>query len=249
MKRALCLIAALLLPVTLVPAVAVASPVTEYQLQFSPVGEGEQVAFLIVNAVLDPATPLPATVTIPVPAGVTVLWMGELLGGDPSADPARQGTAERVGDMDVYTLTLEQAHTAQMELQLPLSGVTPEKVSSKLVWTNPGDPVLLSAAVVAEAKATGVIVTPASGSAVQTNAEGETLHTLQAKELATGETYALTATWTRGAASGSSSDSPVLPVLLGVLALAIATLVVVVLVRERAKTLAVKTDDEDDDAL
>lgn len=248
MKRTLCLIAAVLLLAMLVPAVAVASPVTEYQLQFSPVGEGEQVAFLIVNAVLDPATPLPATVTIPVPASATVLWMGELLGGDPSADPARQGTAERVGDMDVYTLTLEQAHTAQIELQLPLSGVTPETVSSKVVWTNPGDPVLLSAAVVAEAKATDVVVAPASGTAVQTNAEGETLHTLQAKELATGETYTLTAAWSRGAASGSSSAFPVLPVLLGVLALAV-TALVVVLVRQRAVVAGVAADDEDEGEL
>jgi hypothetical protein len=54
----------------LAPSVAFAR-VAEYQVQFLPVGQAGS-SEVIVNAILSPETSLPATVTVPLPAGAQV---------------------------------------------------------------------------------------------------------------------------------------------------------------------------------
>jgi hypothetical protein len=84
MVRLLRILACALAVVALVPAMAHASNVREYQLQYSPVVDGTQ-SLLIVTAIVDPAASLPTSVTVPVPAGATLMWSGEVLGGAPAA--------------------------------------------------------------------------------------------------------------------------------------------------------------------
>lgn len=226
----------------LLPASAFAATVREYQLQYSPVGDPAG-ALMIVSALADPQVPLPATVTVPVPAGATLLWAGEVLGGDPSADPVRQTTVERVGDMDVYTLTLEQSYTAQLEIQLPLPETSASGVKASVVWTNPGDEVLVTGSVVVESGATDVVLTPEVAGATQTNDIGETLYPLAGERVATDGQYEITAEWSRGGAQ-SGDDSLLLPILLGVLVVALLALVVVV-VRERTRARRAAAGDDD----
>lgn len=224
----------------LLPASAQAATAREYQLQFAPMGEGAQ-SLLIVSALLDPQTPLPATVTIPAPPGAVLLWSGEILGGDPAADPAREVTVERVGDMDVYTMTLEQTYTAQLELQLGQATVSGSSVESSLSWTNPGEEVLVTASVVAEPGATDVKTEPAIAGAVQTNNIGETLHPLTGRRVAEGDAYVVTVEWKRSDGTAGGASSNVLPILLGALVVAVLALVVAI-ARERTRARRAAAD-------
>jgi len=235
-------VAALALLLTLLlPSAALAGPVREYQLQYAPTGDAAG-ALMIVSALLDPQTPLPATVDVPVPAGATLLWAGEVLGGDPAADPTRATTVVRTGDMDVYTLTLEQTYTAQLEIQLPVPEVSGDEVSASVTWTNTGDEVLVTASVVAESGATSVDIKPEVAGETQTNAVGETLYPLTGLRVASGESYVIEASWKRGGATPEGDDTLLLPALLGGLVLAILALAAVI-VRERTKARRTASSD------
>jgi hypothetical protein len=238
----------------LVPATASAAVVREYQLQFAPTEEADG-ALMIVSALVDPQESLPASVTVPVPAGAQVLWAGEILGGDPAADPARTVTVERVGDMDLYTLTLEQTYTAQLEIRLPKPDVSSSRVKAAVTWTNPGDEVLLNAAIVVEAAAKDVKTKPAVAGEIQTNSAGESLYPLTGKRLAKGESYDIEVQWKRGSATTTGGTSSALPLLLGALIAAVVALTSVLVVdrtRRRRAALAqgegVDEDPEDADA-
>lgn len=235
------LVLALLLVVA-VPAVAHAR-VIEYQIQFSPAG-GPSGALAVVNVVLDSAEPLPQTVKVPVPHGATLLWAGEILGGAPTDDPARETTVEQVGDMDVYTMTLEKVYVGQLEIALAPARVEGDRLTSGMTWTNPGEEVQLTASVVAESGASDIQLTPPRSGDVQANEAGETLHPLERRRVAPGESYVIEASWVRGAAStpaGESGGSGMLPYLLGIFVVAV-LLLVVVIVRERTKARAGSVD-------
>lgn len=212
----------------LVPASASAAVVREFQLQFAPVAEAEG-ALVIVSALVDPQESLPASVTVPVPAGAQLLWAGEVIGGDPAADPSRTVTVERVGDMDLYTLTLEQAYTAQLEIRLPKPEVSSSRVKAGLTWTNPGDEVLVNAAIVVESGAKGVKTKPATAGEIQTNSVGESLYPLTGQRIAKDASYVIDVEWKRsGPASSAGSSSNTLALLLGALFVAAVALISVV---------------------
>ncbi|MHB8762373.1 MAG: hypothetical protein ACYC6J_08370 [Coriobacteriia bacterium] len=217
-----------LVVVTTMPAVASAAAVREYQLQFAPAARTGG-ALAIVSALLDPQESLPASVTVPVPTGATLLWIGEILGGDPSADLAREFSVERVGDMDVYSLTLEQAYTAQAEIQLPAPASRGSEMHSALTWTNPGAEVLFTCAVIVEPGGIDVETSPDLAGVVRTNAAGESLYPLAGRRLAQGEAYEVIVGWKRGGGAAELPGAPgTLPWVLGALVAAIAALVLVI---------------------
>lgn len=235
----------------LVPASASAAVVREFQLQFAPVAEA-QGALVIVSALVDPQESLPASVTVPVPAGAQVLWAGEILGGDPNADPSRTVTVERVGDMDLYTLTLEQAYTAQLEIRLPKPEASTSRVKAGFTWTNPGAEVLVNAAIVVEAGAKDVKTKPATAGEIQTNDVGESLYPLTGQRIAQGASYVIDVSWKRsGAATGGGTSSNTLALLLGALVAAAVALVSVVVVERTRRRRAADAQDlgETDDAV
>jgi hypothetical protein len=226
------------------PAAASAATVREYQLQFSPTADSAG-ALAIISAILNPQDPLPATITIPVPAGATVLWAGEILGGEPSGDPSRDVSSERIGNMDVYTMTLEQAYTAQIEIQLPAPTLDGSTVSSSMSWTNPGAEVLVTASVIVEPGAGDVKTTPEVSGQVQTNNVGESLYPLTARRLAEGETYGIEVEWSRGTGSaGGGESSPVMPWVVGALVVAVIGLIAV-MVGERTRARRAAASDEE----
>lgn len=210
------------------PASAMAAEVLEYQLQYSPVSELGG-ALAIVNATINPQEPLPATVEVPVPAGAVVLWAGEIMRTDASADVQRETTVERVGEMDVYTLTLEKSYTAQLEIRLPDPTIEGSRVRATVSWTNPGDEVLMSGGVVVEAGAGDVTTSPEIAGEVRERGN-ESLYPLKAARLASGQTYTIEVEWTRGAGqAGEGGDSvSIPPLLLIALVASIVTLLAVI---------------------
>lgn len=213
-----------------VPAVASAATVVEYQLQYEPLADPSG-SLLIVTAIADPQTKLPVTVTVPAPKGSRLLWAGEVLGGDAANDPSRETTFTTVGDMDVYTVTLEQAYTAQLEFNLAPATVSGRKLESSLMWTNPGEEAPVAGGVIVEAGAKDVQVTPKGTGSPQTNENGQALYTFAGKRLAKGDSIKIQANWKRAAASGTPDK---LPYVLGLLVVAVLALAIV-LVRERTR--------------
>lgn len=228
-----CAVALFALAVAFAPGTAIAAPVREYQIQFTPVAEGGA-SQMIVTAVLPPDESLPATVSVPVPAGATLLWSGELLGGDVADDPFREAAVDRVGDMDVYTFTLEQSHLGQVEVIVGTPSITGNRVESVLRWTNPGEAALVSLSVVAEAGAGDVRIDGAApASAPQVNEAGESLYLVGSQTLQRGGSFQVSTSWTRG--GGSSRGVPVALVLAAVGLVAAVVALVALLARERRR--------------
>lgn len=237
MKRifALAVVLAALLVVS-APSAALAAQVTEYQIQYTPVAEGGA-SQMIVTAVLAPEASLPATVSVPVPAGATLLWSGELLGGDVADDPFREASVERVGEMDVYTFTLEQSHLGQVEVTVGAPSIAGKRVESVLRWSNPGEAVLVSLSVVAEPGAGDVRIDGAApSSAPQVNQAGETLYLVGSRTVQPGESFQVATSWVRG--GGRSQSLPVVLIVAGAALVAAVVTLVVLLVRERRRAEA-----------
>ena len=82
-------------------------------------------------------TQLPARVQLAVPAGSQLRWIGEILGGDPSADPPVTYEMSTSEGSDVYAFTLTQSHIGQIEVVPPSPMITlsGSVYSAAVVWT------------------------------------------------------------------------------------------------------------------
>ncbi|MCE5191598.1 MAG: hypothetical protein LLG08_07565 [Actinomycetia bacterium] len=231
--RAVSVALLLVVSIVCVPALAFAG-VSEYQVQFAPAGVSGMMD-LIVNVVLSPDTKLPATVHVPLPAGATILWSGEILGGDPANDPSREATLTTVGGAQYAELTLKQVRIAQVEAEVGAPSISGDNVKARLDWINTTDAGTYTFSVRIEPKVSGLKIVPQPVGAPQANAEGESLYTLAPVRLEKGGTFAVDVSYRRGAdATGvpAGGSSPVLIVAVTFLVIAVAALVVVV-VRQR----------------
>lgn len=222
------------------PAVAQAR-VSEYQVQFSPIGDtGTMQA--IVNVVLSPETKLPATVAVPIPTGATLLWAGEILGGDPAADPAREASVTATAGGQIVTFTLEKERTAQVEAALAAPSISGNTVKAPLSWVNTTEEGTYTFSVAIEAGVSDVKITPAPGGEPLRNDAGESLYLLTPVRLGKGQSFALGVEYKRGSgSSGTGGVNVVLIVALVGLALAVVALVVVLLRQRPAVAEAIAT--------
>ncbi|PKQ37116.1 MAG: hypothetical protein CVT59_09365 [Actinobacteria bacterium HGW-Actinobacteria-1] len=219
-----------------VPSIAFAG-VSEYQVQFAPVGLSGRMD-LIVNVILSPDTKLPATVRVPLPAGATVLWSGEILGGDPADDPSREATLTAIGGAQYAEFTLEKVRVAQVEAELNPAVVNGTKVEGALDWVNVTDAGTYTFSVRIEPGIRDLEISPAAEGSPQTNADGETLYTLAPVRLEKDGKFSIDVSYRRGAAT-TSSISPLLYVALGLLAVTLVALVIVLLKQRQVPAAAV----------
>ena len=70
---------------------------------------------MLISGELPESVPLPVEAELSVPAGTSILWIGEILGGPPADDPQLTYAKSTVGENDVYRFTLAKARTAQVE--------------------------------------------------------------------------------------------------------------------------------------
>lgn len=71
---------------------------------------------MLVSGELPLQATLPTEAELSVPAGSQLQWIGQIMGGDPSADPALTYTKTTVGSSDVYRFTLTESRIAQVEV-------------------------------------------------------------------------------------------------------------------------------------
>lgn len=101
-----------------VPA-ALAAPATQWESISLNLSADADTPLLMISGKLPDSTALPATVALSVPAGAEVQWVGEVLGGDPAADPTATPTKTTSGGYDIYTFTVTKARIAQIEAIVP----------------------------------------------------------------------------------------------------------------------------------
>jgi hypothetical protein len=174
--RACALLTLVALLVVAIPSLAFAG-VSEYQVQFAPL-DAEGTGTLIVNVILSAETKLPARVRVPLPAGATLLWSGEILGGDVANDPSREASITAANGGSIVEFTLEQVRVAQVEAQLKAPTISGSTVSSNLEWVNTTAAGTYTFSVRLPAGAADVKITPAVEGSPKKNAAGETLSTL-----------------------------------------------------------------------
>lgn len=76
-------------------------------------------AVLIVSGSLPEDVALPADVTLAVPAGAQLSWVGEILGGAVADDPSVEAAKSTSDGVDVYSFTLAKSRIGQLEVNIP----------------------------------------------------------------------------------------------------------------------------------
>lgn len=204
------------------------------EVQIWPGGEVGYTVFIVTGHIPEDVT-LPATVRLPVFEGAEVVWSGEILGGPVADDPERAATRVEGTGGPALEITAETTRTVQYEaIGAPLS-VLDNMTTSVFEWVQTVETGDVTFSVRVPASAGTVTIDPVPVGDPRVNDAGERLYTLRPAVLAPGDTFTVTAAYgPEGAGGGSGSDFPVLPVLLGLLAVAVAALVLALAKSRRA---------------
>jgi hypothetical protein len=162
---------------------------------------------VIVGVTLGNSAPLPARVRVPVPANSAIVWAGEILGGDPGADPQKEytlATGEGGGQYAEFTLT--GSHQGQIEVN---AGALPtgKSVSAKTTFVQSTPSNTTAFAVRMPSGAQSVHVEPTPVATPEFNDAGESLYTLETKNVPVGSKVEVSFTYTKGAPTAGPSSS------------------------------------------
>ncbi len=192
--------------------------------------------FVIVTGYIPEDVSLPATVRLPLPPDLEVVWSGEILGGPVEADPPREFMAVDVVGGQALELTAEMTHTVQYEaVGSPLSMID-GMTTAVLDWvhTVPTGEVWFSVRI--PASGFEVRIEPEAPGEPLVNERGEKLYTLSPVSLSEGQEYQIIAGYgPPGSGRPEGGGVGILYVLLGLLAVAIAALVVALTVQRRSE--------------
>lgn len=191
----------------------------------------QQQAMLLVAGEMPVSAKLPYQGELAVPAGTQLQWIGELLGGDPSADPEIKYTKTAENGLDVYRFTLTRARMVQIEGLVPsATSFDGAKYSTAFAWTPSQDvPQLRISQRIAQGSQ---IASTSAGASLQPGGSGNSYYTKTVTDVKAGEPVELAFSYTApaaGAAAGgatpSRSGSGTTPVALLVLGFSAALLV------------------------
>jgi len=90
---------------------------------------------MLVSGEMTETVPLPAEAEFSVPAGSSIQWIGEILGGDPSADPELTYIKTTVDGADIYRFTLTKSRNAQIEVLTSGFLFDGSLYNASLAWT------------------------------------------------------------------------------------------------------------------
>lgn len=232
------------------PQVATGPPVTTnaggpVDVQVWPAEENGETAVLVAVQVPE-TTKLPTVVRVPLMSGTNVQWAGEVLGGDPNADPARAYVLRNGIGGTFAEFTLTKSHRAQVDsLGLPLA-VKGSTTFLSATWVQSVNSSLTAISVRVPAGAFQIKVKPAPAAAPSTNSSGESLYALNPKTFKLGEKQDISLSYssTPPAAGGSVGMTPLL-IGLGS-ALAIAVLVLFVVITRQRQSAGAEHDEAQD---
>ncbi|NTU71984.1 MAG: hypothetical protein HGB10_09240 [Coriobacteriia bacterium] len=197
---------------------------------------------IVISAVTVPQdVKLPATVRIPVPAGATVQWAGEVLGGDLAADPSRKYKIVKSPVGGEYAeFTLEETRSAQVDADMSALTVNGDSTNATFEWIQSVSSDYTSFSVRVPAGVANVKIEPAPTDAPDENAAGEQLFSGDPLKLKPGAKQTVSFSYTTGAAAttaGSSGSQGLTPLVIG-LAVALAGAIVFLFVTIRRQGAA-----------
>lgn len=208
------------------------APVPKMEVQLISEAEpGHVVA--IIGVKLPEEQPLPATVRIPVIAGTTVTWAGEIMGAGASSDIEREFEI-RDGEGGTFAeFEVRSSRDAQIEMSgIALTQQGPNTTAAiTFVQTAPSSETGFSVRV--PATAANATFAPPSAGRPQVGTTGEQLYTLQTEHPALGESVALSISYGRKAAgtasgAGGSASTGLLALLAAGLVFSVIALVFVI---------------------
>lgn len=186
-------------------------------------------ARMLVSGTLPETVPLPAEAELAVPAGSEFMWIGEILGGDPSADPELKYTKTTVGGLDIYRFTLTKSRTAQVEIPAPIKQVVNGSTyTAAIKWTSSQD--VPEVRLITRVPQGAQVVTPVEGAALQPGEGGYSYYVKTITAAKAGQPLELTFNYTVPAApvtAATSGTNPIVPLVLVLFVIAVAALVVV----------------------
>lgn len=234
-RPAVVLIAAFALAMV-VPCAAQAVP-SKYKSPYRPAlevqvwpGADASETVVIVSATLPDSVKLPARVRIPMPEGSDLSWAGEVLGGDPTADPSREASSHAGTGGKYVEFELSKSHQGQVEFTgLPLK-INGDIVSAAITWVQTSDASETAFSVKMPSYATHVKIEPSTIGEPKTNNSGESLYSLPTEQLEPGGKVKVSVSYSTDPSGGKGSttlDARTILIVLGVaLVLAIAGLLV-----------------------
>lgn len=163
---------------------------------------------LLVGGQLPETAKLPADVSLAVPAGATLQWAGELLGGAPENDPTVETKVTKVGAMDVYSFRLTKSRLGQIEVVVPdayVAGATGNAAVVKYVATSDVPEVAVSVRVPGDAE----IKEPLTGAELVEGPAGYRYYQRISTKVKAGDDLGMAFAYTGGAAPAASAAAPV----------------------------------------
>lgn len=220
-------------PLASSPGTFTPAPVVTGALQVQLLLDSEPGQVLaIMNVALPEDTELPAMVRVPLPKGAEMIWAGEILGGDPSADPARPYRIVPGEGGDVLEMSLGLSGNAQIEVNLGPIDREGDLASAEVPWVQSATSQGTQFSVRFPPASSKHQTTPKYTGTPERNDAGETLYVLPEVKLALGEKYPVKATYVLNAElpqpKPATNSSVILYVLIGALVAAVAILVLAV---------------------
>lgn len=200
------------------------------ECQLLPEGDTTGAIIIVVAQIPDSAT-LPALVRLPLPAGATVLWAGEVVGTDVSNDIERTHTVSSANGGKYIEFTLEKSRIAQYEAKLTMPMKDATKVKMALDWVQSVASKDVQFSVRIPTAGEPLKSTPKAEGEPQANEIGESLYTLKKIALKPGEKKTIELEYGTGLAPVEDSGLPTTTILMivgGALVIAIAALMYVV---------------------
>ncbi|KAF0208684.1 MAG: hypothetical protein FD171_325 [Actinobacteria bacterium] len=232
----LVLVATAFVLTTLSATVAFAAPVAWQSIDVTLHSESAE-SRMLVSGTLPETVSLPAEAELSVPAGSAFMWIGEILGGDPSADPELKYTKTTIGELDVYRFTLTKSRTAQVEIPAPIKQViNGSAYTLALKWTSAQD--VPEVRLIARVPQGAQVAAPVEGAALQPGEAGYSYYVKTIKGVKAGQPLDLTFDYTLPAVPATAATpgtNPIVPLVLVLFVIAVAALVVVSVRRKPAE--------------
>jgi len=220
-------------PSTPAPEAPLASTPTDVQLWMAA---KPSEAVVIVSVAVPDATPLPATVRIPVVDGMTVDWAGEVSGADASQDLRREYVTKKGPKGGTFVeFVVAEFRSAQVDLSGKKLTQEGDEVSTSLEFTQSTDSSETNFSVRLPAVASEITIKPQPIGRPTTNESGETLHVLPTLELGAGEKSTISVAYSTAlpGVPGAEGDSVINTLIGSLAALAFAVIIVLFIVLRR----------------
>jgi len=229
-------------------ATALAAPVAWEQVEVTLHSE-QSGGVMLVAGDLPADAKLPAQVDLAVPAGSTLMWIGELLGGPSSEDPKLEYTKSTVGGADIYSVTMTKGRSAQIEIAAPAdASADGVNYTSSVSWVPATDVarVLISARIPANAN----VVQAVEGASVIPSDATYAFYSKKFENVKAGEplslkfAYATTGAPVPVSGTPASSGSDSILIIAMLFAAAVGVALVVVLARTKMAGRTVRTEPQ-----